>query len=94
MNKSDPVQPRTTISQEDWENKLKNITPSKDKLNKIVLNYLIIEGYREGALKFMSEAGMEGKIFVILLQRNIRRNTKSNWMGNSSLNESKSETTF
>ena len=59
MDKSQQL--KSKITQEDWENKIKNIHPSKDKLNKIVLNYLVIEGYKDGALKFMNEAGISGK---------------------------------
>lgn len=32
---------------------------SRDELNKLVLNYLILEGHKEGAFNFMKESGLQ-----------------------------------
>ncbi|KAJ1332728.1 hypothetical protein BSLG_008357 [Batrachochytrium salamandrivorans] len=47
-----------TLSQEDWEKKLSDVQISKQDLNKLVMNYLIIEGYKDAAEKFSAESGL------------------------------------
>jgi hypothetical protein len=37
------------------------VEPPRDIINKLVMNFLIVEGYKEGALKFQKEAGIKGK---------------------------------
>jgi hypothetical protein len=32
---------------------------SRDELNKLVMNYLILEGHKEGAHQFQKESGMD-----------------------------------
>jgi glucose-induced degradation protein 8 len=32
---------------------------SRDELNKLVMNYLILEGHKEGALNFQKESGLQ-----------------------------------
>ncbi len=34
---------------------------SRDLLNQMVMNFLIVEGYKEGAIKFQKESGIRGK---------------------------------
>ncbi|KAH6561907.1 hypothetical protein BASA62_009527 [Batrachochytrium salamandrivorans] len=50
--------PKKTLSQEDWEKKLSDVQISKQDLNKLVMNYLIIEGYKDAAEKFSAESGL------------------------------------
>ncbi len=40
---------------------MQSIHPKKDILNKIVMNFLVVEGYKKGALKFEKESGIKGK---------------------------------
>jgi hypothetical protein len=32
---------------------------SRDELNKLVMNYLVLEGHKEGALNFQKESGLQ-----------------------------------
>ena len=57
----DSQQQKVKISDVDWEKKLQSVKPNQDDLNKLVMNYLIIEGFKGGALKFEKEAGVKGK---------------------------------
>lgn len=34
---------------------------SRDLLNQMIMNFLIVEGYKEGAVKFQKESGLKGK---------------------------------
>ena len=42
-----------------WQKKLNEIEIPKPLMNKLVLNFLITEGYKEGAKKFIKEAGID-----------------------------------
>ncbi|KAF2076802.1 hypothetical protein CYY_001879 [Polysphondylium violaceum] len=46
-----------SISKEEWEKKLATVDISKSELNKLVMNYLVIEGYQQAAEKFQEESG-------------------------------------
>ena len=37
------------------------IEPSRGLINQLIMNYLVVKGYKEGALKFQKEAGIQGK---------------------------------
>ncbi|KAI0225324.1 Glucose-induced degradation complex subunit [Massospora cicadina] len=52
------LSPSKTISLADWQQQLENIQVSKQDLNKLVMNYLVIEGYRDAAEKFSIEANV------------------------------------
>jgi glucose-induced degradation protein 8 len=39
----------------EWEKKLKQIKISKTDMNKLIMNYLCMEGYKDAALKFQQE---------------------------------------
>ena len=39
---------------------MKNIYPSKEALNQIVQNFLVVEGYKDAAKKFADESKVEG----------------------------------
>ena len=38
---------KSTISEETWNNKLKDVTISKADMNKLVMNFFMVEGMRE-----------------------------------------------
>lgn len=40
---------------------MQDIVIPKDIINKLVMNYLIVEGYKQGAMKFEKETGIKGK---------------------------------
>lgn len=42
-----------------WQGKLNEIQVPKILMNRLVLNFLIVEGYAEGARKFIKEASID-----------------------------------
>jgi glucose-induced degradation protein 8 len=67
-NQKEPKETKKTISREEWDNKLKEVAVDKDDLNKLVMNYLVIEGYKDAAEKFSVEAGVNPKIDLSSIQ--------------------------
>jgi len=53
---------KRVISSEEWKKKLDEIKINKGDLNKLVMNYLVIEGYMEAAEKFQQESGTEPEV--------------------------------
>ena len=47
-----------------WEDRMQTIIPNKEDINQLVMNFLILEGYKEGALKFQQESGTKANIDV------------------------------
>ncbi|EGR32268.1 hypothetical protein IMG5_091170, partial [Ichthyophthirius multifiliis] len=47
------------INLEKWQNDLKNIKISKYDMNKLVMNFFLIEGYKEAAQRFQEETQTE-----------------------------------
>ncbi|XP_012447690.1 protein GID8 homolog isoform X2 [Gossypium raimondii] len=45
------------ISREEWEKRLNNVKIRKEDMNKLVMNFLVTEGYVEAAKKFRMESG-------------------------------------
>ncbi|KAG4199687.1 hypothetical protein ERO13_A05G163100v2 [Gossypium hirsutum] len=45
------------ISREEWEKRLNNVKIRKEDMNKLVMNFLVTEGYVEAAEKFRMESG-------------------------------------
>eukprot|EP01115_Flamella_aegyptia_P002759 TRINITY_DN1387_c0_g2_i1.p1 TRINITY_DN1387_c0_g2~~TRINITY_DN1387_c0_g2_i1.p1 ORF type:complete len:56 (-),score=7.46 TRINITY_DN1387_c0_g2_i1:24-191(-) len=52
---------KKVYTKEQWEQKLNDVKISKQDLNKIVMNYLIVEGYKEAAEAFVEESNTERK---------------------------------
>ncbi|KXS20045.1 hypothetical protein M427DRAFT_52312 [Gonapodya prolifera JEL478] len=50
---------KKSISKDEWERKLAAVKINKQDLNKLVMNYLIIEGYKDAAEKFGQEANLQ-----------------------------------
>ncbi|KAF9975231.1 Glucose-induced degradation complex subunit, partial [Actinomortierella ambigua] len=48
---------KKTISKDEWEARLAEVPVDRDDLNKLIMNYLIIEGYKDAAEKFSQESG-------------------------------------
>jgi hypothetical protein len=46
-------------TKEEWEKKLNDVRIQKSEMNRIVMNYLVTEGYVEAAEKFQMETGTE-----------------------------------
>ena len=44
----------------EWAERLRSVTVSKATMDRLVMNWLVIEGYQEAAQRFMVESGMDG----------------------------------
>ncbi|XP_065019158.1 protein GID8 homolog isoform X4 [Musa acuminata AAA Group] len=53
---------KKVITREEWERKLKDVKIRKEDMNKLVMNFLVTEGYVEAAEKFRVESGTEPDI--------------------------------
>ncbi|KAI6136567.1 CTLH/CRA C-terminal to lish motif domain-containing protein [Pisolithus sp. B1] len=49
---------KITIRKEEWERRLQEVQVTKDDLNRLIMDYLVIEGYRSAAEEFSNEAGV------------------------------------
>jgi hypothetical protein len=49
-----------SINMDQWKEELSKLRINRREMNKIVLNYLIIEGYKDAVEKFVKETGVEG----------------------------------
>lgn len=54
---------KKVITRVDWEKKLNNVKVRKEDMNKLVMNFLVTEGYVEAAEKFRLESGTERILF-------------------------------
>ncbi|GJJ78930.1 glucose-induced degradation protein 8 [Entomortierella parvispora] len=48
---------KKTITREEWNARLSEVQVDREDLNKLIMNYLIIEGYKDAAEKFSQESG-------------------------------------
>ncbi|KAJ0976070.1 hypothetical protein J5N97_018035 [Dioscorea zingiberensis] len=53
---------KKVITREEWERKLRDVKIRKQDMNKLVMNFLVTEGYVEAADKFRIESGTEPDI--------------------------------
>jgi len=44
---------------DEWEKKLKGVVVRKEDMNKLIMNFLVVEGYVEAAQMFQAESGTE-----------------------------------
>lgn len=51
------------ITREEWEKKLNNVKIRKEDMNKLVMNFLVTEGFVDAAEKFRKESGTERILF-------------------------------
>lgn len=72
-------QAKKTISTEKWETKLANVSVNKKDLNKLIMNYLVIEGYKDAAEKFSAESGLKPSVDLLYIEdrMNIRNAVQS-----------------
>jgi len=49
---------KTTIPNVEWERRLEDVRVSKDDLNRLVMDYLVIEGYKSAAEEFSKESNL------------------------------------
>lgn len=50
---------KKVITREEWEKKLNDVKIRKEDMNKLVMNFLVTEGYVDAAEKFRMESGTE-----------------------------------
>ncbi|XP_073134483.1 protein GID8 homolog isoform X1 [Henckelia pumila] len=53
---------RRVITRDEWEKRLSDVKVRKEDMNKLVMNFLVTEGYVEAAEKFRMESGTEPEI--------------------------------
>ncbi|GLJ35132.1 hypothetical protein SUGI_0707150 [Cryptomeria japonica] len=53
---------KEVITKEEWEKKLNSVKIRKEDMNKLVMNFLVTEGYVEAAERFCLESGTEPEI--------------------------------
>ncbi|KAI7824742.1 CTLH/CRA C-terminal to lish motif domain-containing protein [Gamsiella multidivaricata] len=59
---------KKTISKEEWSAQLAEIHVDREDLNKLIMNYLIIEGYKDAAEKFSQESGAKPPVNLESIQ--------------------------
>ena len=52
----------TIMDQEEWNRKLQQIRVTRSDMDEIIMNFLLIEGYKEPALAFSRETGIKRSI--------------------------------
>jgi glucose-induced degradation protein 8 len=58
------------ITRDEWERKLKEVKIRKEDMNRLIMNFLVTEGYVDAAQKFHLESGtkrIRSPSFVIVL---------------------------
>lgn len=50
---------KKVITKEEWEKKLSEVKIRKEDMNRLVMNFLVTEGYVEAAEKFQHESGTQ-----------------------------------
>jgi hypothetical protein len=49
----------STSAQDLWNSQISHVHVCREELNKLIMNYLILEGHKEGALTFQRESGVQ-----------------------------------
>lgn len=49
---------RIVITKDDWEQRLADVQVDRDDLNRLVMDYLVIEGFKDSAQNFARESGL------------------------------------
>lgn len=50
---------KKVITREEWEKRLSDVKIRKEDMNRLVMNFLVTEGYVEAAEKFRMESGTD-----------------------------------
>lgn len=56
---------KKVITREEWEKKLSDVKIAKEDMNRLVMNFLVTEGYVDAAEKFKNESGTERILFIL-----------------------------
>ena len=58
------------MDQQKWNETMKDVRVSKQDINRMVMNYLVVEGYKSAAENFAQESGVEANMdFDLIDQR-------------------------
>ncbi|KAI3642762.1 hypothetical protein MP228_012317 [Amoeboaphelidium protococcarum] len=68
---------KPAVSKSEWLSKIKSVKVSKQDMNALVLNYLIIEGYKDAAINFQKESGFNAVQDSMLSQIDARTSIRS-----------------
>ncbi|XP_055615389.1 glucose-induced degradation protein 8 homolog isoform X2 [Toxorhynchites rutilus septentrionalis] len=60
-----------SISKEEWQSRLETFPFKQDDINKLIMNYLVTEGFKEAAEKFQAESGVEPSVDLSSLDNRI-----------------------
>ena len=60
------------IPNDKWNDELSKIKINREEMNKLILNYLIIEGYKEAVIKFMKETNIVVEYDLSLLEKRMQ----------------------
>ena len=74
-NNKEEKKEESKISPEEWKSRLESIKISKTDMNKLIMNYLCLEGYRDAAKHFEKESGLIcdfGEAYAINERKEIR----------------------
>ncbi|MBN3310614.1 GID8A protein, partial [Amia calva] len=60
------------ITKDEWMDKLNNVHIQRADMNRLIMNYLVTEGFKEAAEKFRMESGIEPSIDLDSLDERIK----------------------
>ncbi|TNN40690.1 Glucose-induced degradation protein 8 [Liparis tanakae] len=60
------------ITREEWMDKLNNVHIQRADMNRLIMNYLVTEGFKEAAEKFKMESGIEPSVDLDSLDERIK----------------------
>ncbi|XP_062504393.1 glucose-induced degradation protein 8 homolog [Corticium candelabrum] len=69
---SDAKEDNKGITKEDWMEELRKVRIQRSEMNRIVLDYLVTEGFKEAAEKFSQETGLKPAVDLDMLDDRIR----------------------
>ncbi|CAM9912500.1 unnamed protein product [Pylaiella littoralis] len=59
------------ITSAEWDLRLKQCEVAKGDLNELVMNFLVVEGYRDAAENFVQESGTEAKVDLATIEERV-----------------------
>ncbi|KAI8616883.1 CTLH/CRA C-terminal to lish motif domain-containing protein [Chytriomyces sp. MP71] len=63
---------KKTISKDEWEKRLAEVKLNKRDLNRLVMDYLVIEGYKDAVEKFAEESGLAPNVDLASIDERMR----------------------
>ncbi|KAI8338956.1 CTLH/CRA C-terminal to lish motif domain-containing protein [Chlamydoabsidia padenii] len=70
---------KKTVGKDEWEQRLSKVVVEKQALNRLIMDYLVVEGYMEAAKEFSQESGLSPCVDLLSIQdrREIRQAVQS-----------------